>query len=331
MPRLYGERVILREYRKNDLEDMLKWTNNPNVTKYLSDIFLYAHSKENTEKFLDSMLQGISDSKGFVIAEKSTEKYLGQIDIINIDWKNRSAMIGIVIGSEENMSKGYGSEAIKLIQKFAFYTLNLNRLWLTLHSYNERAHRCYMNCGFIEEGRERSNFFYEGQYTDTVIMSILREEYKKTTDKDGFYDILLKQAKALVDDEPDIIANMANISALLYNNMDKLNWAGFYMYKDQQLVLGPFQGKPACIRIPIGKGVCGTAVSERGTQIVANVHQFPGHIACDSASNSEIVVPLIKNDDVYGVLDIDSPYYDRFDKKDAQYLEKLVEILVSNF
>ncbi len=141
------------------------------------------------------------------------------------------------------------------------------------------------------------------------------------------YKILIAQVKALTEGVPYTIANLANVSAAIWQAMDKINWAGFYLMDAGKLVLGPFQGKPACIEIPVGKGVCGTAVKEEKTILVEDVHQFPGHIACDSASNSEIVVPIFKNGEVYGVLDIDSPYFARFTAEDQHGLEALVKVL----
>lgn len=123
------------------------------------------------------------------------------------------------------------------------------------------------------------------------------------------------------------IANLANASALLYNTLEDINWAGFYLMTDGKLVLGPFQGKPACIEIAVGRGVCGTAVAEEKTQLVPNVHEFPGHIACDSASRSEIVVPIFMDGQIFGVLDIDSPSFSRFDEDDRDGLEEFVRIL----
>ncbi len=139
---------------------------------------------------------------------------------------------------------------------------------------------------------------------------------------------LVEQARALVHGEPDVIANMANISALLFNQLDDVNWAGFYLYKEDQLVLGPFQGLPACIRIPMGRGVCGTAAQTQQIQRIADVHAFEGHIACDAASNSEIVLPIVKNGKLVGVLDIDSPLHDRFSAEDQEVLTSIVAILV---
>ena len=141
------------------------------------------------------------------------------------------------------------------------------------------------------------------------------------------YNVLNAQLKALTQGIPYKIANLANASALLWEHLDRINWAGFYMMEDGALVLGPFQGKTACIRIPVGKGVCGTAAAENATQLVPDVHLFPGHIACDCASNSEIVVPIRKNGKVIGVLDIDSPEKDRFTREDQAGLEAFVTIL----
>ena len=141
------------------------------------------------------------------------------------------------------------------------------------------------------------------------------------------YKRLCNELLALTDGIPHKIANLANASALIYQALDRLNWAGFYLIDNGILVLGPFQGKPACIEIPIGKGVCGTAVSLNKTMLVPNVHEFPGHIACDGASNSEIVIPLRRSGEVVGVLDIDSPVFDRFSEKDRIGLEELAKIV----
>lgn len=138
------------------------------------------------------------------------------------------------------------------------------------------------------------------------------------------YELLQKQVEAITGDETDVIANMANISALLFENLNDVNWVGFYRVISQELVLGPFQGKVACIRIPLDKGVCGTAVTEEKTMRIANVHHFSGHIACDANSNSEIVIPLRVNSKIIAVLDIDSPIHDRFDEDDQTGLENII-------
>ena len=144
------------------------------------------------------------------------------------------------------------------------------------------------------------------------------------------YKELIMQVDALTAGVPQLVANLANASAAIWQEMDNINWAGFYLMEGGKLVLGPFQGKPACIEIPVGRGVCGTAVAERKTQLVEDVHQFPGHIACDCASNSEIVVPMYKNGEIFGVLDIDSPYYARFTAEDQAGMEELVRVLERN-
>src|SRR5215216_481664 len=137
------------------------------------------------------------------------------------------------------------------------------------------------------------------------------------------YAGLAEQLRALVEGEEDATANAANLASLVFHTLPDLNWAGFYLLKGGELVLGPFQGKPACVRIALGSGVCGTAAASRRTVVVENVHEFPGHIACDSASNSEVVVPLLRGDELLGVLDLDSPSLGRFDAEDAEGLGEL--------
>ncbi|OED49362.1 hypothetical protein ACH42_01890 [Endozoicomonas sp. (ex Bugula neritina AB1)] len=146
-------------------------------------------------------------------------------------------------------------------------------------------------------------------------------------DKSSFYRLLSQQAQALMSGEKDALANLANISSLINVSMADLNWVGFYIMRGEHLVLGPFQGKPACVHIPVGRGVCGTAVIEMKTQRVDDVCAFPGHIACDVASQSELVVPIIVNERVVAVLDIDSPIASRFDEDDQSGVELLVDTL----
>jgi GAF domain-containing protein len=147
------------------------------------------------------------------------------------------------------------------------------------------------------------------------------------SNKPEFYRQLSEQLRALLEGETDPIANAANAAALLYHSLPDVNWAGFYYLRDGELVLGPFQGRPACVRIPLGKGVCGTAAKDRKTLVVPDVEKFPGHIACDSASKSEIVIPLLQNARLLGVLDIDSPLLNHFDEIDRAGLEKLAVLL----
>ncbi len=142
------------------------------------------------------------------------------------------------------------------------------------------------------------------------------------------YDDLLSDLRGLFEGEADLIANAANAAAAMWQYLPDINWAGFYFLQDKTLVLGPFAGKPACVRIPLGQGVCGTAAARRETIVVADVHAFPGHIACDSASNSEIVVPLVRHGAVIGVLDIDSPNFDRFQPEDRAGCEAVARLFI---
>ena len=146
-------------------------------------------------------------------------------------------------------------------------------------------------------------------------------------DKREMYALLYKQLEALMEGEESLLPHLCNAAALIYSALKDINWAGFYLLQGDSLLLGPFQGKPACIRIPLGNGVCGTAAGEDRAVIVDDVHLFPGHIACDSASNSEIVIPIHAGGRVSGVLDIDSPNLSRFDERDREGLEKLTELL----
>jgi L-methionine (R)-S-oxide reductase len=147
---------------------------------------------------------------------------------------------------------------------------------------------------------------------------------------DAAYAELARDLRALLSGERDLVANAANTAALIWDALPDLNWSGFYLYKSGELVLGPFQGKPACVRIALGKGVCGTAAERRETVLVEDVHAFPGHIACDSASNSELVVPLLRGAELLGVLDLDSPKHARFKEADARGLERLARIFVES-
>ena len=144
-------------------------------------------------------------------------------------------------------------------------------------------------------------------------------------------NLIYEQIKTITENEKDLIANLSNISACLNENLTDINWVGFYLMKERELVLGPFQGKVACIRIPVGKGVCGSAVSERKILRIDDVHQFKGHIACDSASNSEIVLPIYKHDEIVAVLDIDSPSFNRFSEEDEKTLSEITDYISELF
>ena len=153
------------------------------------------------------------------------------------------------------------------------------------------------------------------------------EQYAFSDNLEDNYKLMVQTVKAFLDGESNIIANLSNTSAIINEYVLDINWAGFYLMENNELVLGPFQGKPACIRIPVGRGVCGMTAQEKETIIVEDVHKFPGHIACDAASNSEIVIPIMKDGEVFGVLDIDSPEFNRFTELEKKYLEEVVAII----
>jgi L-methionine (R)-S-oxide reductase len=159
---------------------------------------------------------------------------------------------------------------------------------------------------------------------------MFKAEPIEVVDKARHYSELAEQMRGLLDGERDRIANAANFASLVYNSVPLLNWAGFYFYDGRELVVGPFQGQPACVRIAMGKGVCGTAAATRQTQVVRDVHEFPGHIACDAASQSEIVVPLFDGDNLIGVWDVDSPEVARFDDEDRIGMERLANLYVES-
>ena len=153
------------------------------------------------------------------------------------------------------------------------------------------------------------------------------EQYGFSDNIEENYKLMVGAVGAILAGESNVIANLANASAIINEYVKDINWVGFYLKEEDELVLGPFQGKPACIRIPMGRGVCGAAALKKVTIIVEDVHQFPGHIACDSASNSEIVIPIIKKGEVFGVLDVDSPKFNRFTQREQKYLEEVVVMI----
>jgi len=179
MPRIHGAHVMLREYRLDDLPWIRQWVNDTDIVCHLSDIFLYPHSYESTESYLESMMEGSADCRGFVIADSSTEAYIGQINLDSIDWKNRVGTVGIVIGSTEHMGRGFGTEAMKLLISFAFSEMNLNRLELQVYDFNERAIRSYLSSGFKQEGRLRERQYKNGRYADVIQMGILKSDWKE--------------------------------------------------------------------------------------------------------------------------------------------------------
>ncbi|MFC5700108.1 GNAT family N-acetyltransferase [Cohnella faecalis] len=178
MPHLIGDRIVLREYRREDLEPIRAWVNNPEIVCHLSDIFLYPQAMDSTEAYLESMVEGKSDCLGFVIADPADGSYIGQINLDSVDWKNRVGKIGVVIGSVRHLGQGFGTEAMLLLIDFSFREMNLNRLELEVYDFNDRARSCYRKCGFQEEGRLRERQYKNGRYVDVIQMGLLRSEWE---------------------------------------------------------------------------------------------------------------------------------------------------------
>ena len=184
MARLNGDKLVLREVTKDDLPHIREWVNDWEIVRFLSDVFLYPHTMNDTEGFVNSALEHKVDSRReFIVAFKDSLDYVGQVSLFRIDWKNRNAEIGIVIGKKDSLGKGIGTEAIELLQYFAFYKLNLNKLELFVHDFNVRAIKCYEKCGFVEEGRLRQRLYFEGKYIDSILMGILKAEYEARESK----------------------------------------------------------------------------------------------------------------------------------------------------
>lgn len=178
MARLIGENIILREYIKEDIPHINKFANDYEIVKYLSDIFITNHTLENTTDYYNSVAANTSTgSLNYIISEKESLKYLGQIDIIKIDWINRIGTLGVVIADQDNLDKGIGSQAIRLLLKYVFDRINLNKVELTVHEFNKRALSCYRKCGFVQEGIIRESLYREGKYYNTVNMGILKREF----------------------------------------------------------------------------------------------------------------------------------------------------------
>jgi GAF domain-containing protein len=180
--------------------------------------------------------------------------------------------------------------------------------------------------GAAQHGENRA----EIRLISVIEATMFTAKPRQAVDKDALYAELAEELAALLAGESDAIASTANMAALIFDGLSELNWAGFYFARGADLVLGPFQGKPACVRIPFGKGVCGTAATQRRSLLVADVNAFPGHIACDTASRSELVVPIIEGEEVIGVLDLDSAHLARFDEADRRGCEALVAVLLDH-
>jgi L-methionine (R)-S-oxide reductase len=291
-----GKVVIITEMDRSELED-----------------YDALDEDESEEDFLDDLENGSDEVQDFFEHEEDYLQLPSQDDIHEYD-----IMADFCDSVKNPQHSSQLKRAIKGSGAFRRFKDLVNDLGIEQQWYRFR------NAAFKDIAVE---WCEDNQLDYLDDIDIPDEEKLLTGQKAILYAELEKQLRALLESETDLIANTANMAALLYHSLPDINWAGFYFLQGDVLVLGPFQGQPACVRIPLGKGVCGTAAKERKPLVVPDVHEFPGHIACDAASKSEIVLPLIKDDKVLGVLDIDSPIIGRFDEIDREGLEKLVEVL----
>ena len=316
--------LYLKELNMEDLETEYEF-----FSELLEDEngFTYSHVGASYEEFCDDIVPTLMDhSRGINLPENfvpCTEYLLWDDNrivglfrmrhVLNDFLRQYHGHIGYMVRKSER-GKGYGSRGLALLLDMWRNRISEDAFYLSVHRDNPASLQVQKKCGAYIHHMDEECYYTRIPKTD--------------------YSLLLQQAKGFCDAEPYFVPLLSNLSALLMEELPDLNWAGFYLMRPkkdggEELVLGPFQGKSACIRIQIGKGVCGTAVASGETQRVADVHEFPGHIACDSASNSEIVIPLKKNGTIFGVLDIDSPLKERFREEDQIGLESICEILTS--
>ena len=314
--------LLLKEVNTEDLEQEYAF-----FSELLEDEngFTYSHVGASFEEFSNEIVpMMMANAKGEKLPEgfvPCTEYLLWDDDrivglfrmrhVLNDFLRQYHGHIGYMIRRSER-GKGYGSRGLQLLLDLWRDRIDEAEFYLSVHRDNPASLQVQKNCGAYVHHMDEECFYTRIPKTD--------------------YDLLVQQAKGFCDAEPYFVPLLSNISALIAEEVPTINWAGFYLMREkkdggEELVLGPFQGKTACIRIQIGKGVCGTAVATGTTQRIEDVHQFPGHIACDAASNSEIVIPLYKNNKIFGVLDIDSPVTGRFRPEDQTGLEALCQII----
>lgn len=314
--------LYLKELNLEDIEKEYEFYNELEADE---NGFTYSYTSATYEAFRDEIAptliayhQGEQLPEGFV---PCTEYLLWEDDrivgifrmrhMLNDFLRTYHGHIGYLIRKSER-GRGLATRGLQMILDLWKDRISEEEFYLSVHRDNPASLQVQKRCGAYVHHADEQSYYTRIPKTD--------------------YAMLLEQAKGFCSAEPAFVPLLSNISALINEELPSLNWAGFYLMRPkkeggEELVLGPFQGKTACIRIQVGKGVCGTAVATGQTQRIADVHEFPGHIACDSASNSEIVVPLYKNNKIFGVLDIDSPIKDRFRKEDQDGLEALCNVL----
>ncbi|NLW70349.1 MAG: GNAT family N-acetyltransferase [Eubacteriaceae bacterium] len=317
------ERLILRDWRADDLEDFYEYCINPSVGPA-------AGWKPHSSREESLMIMGnfIRSQSVWAVEYKAEGRVIGSIGLDKDEIRNNitSREMGYVL-SQDYWGRGLMTEACMAVVDYAFAEMGLECLSISHFPDNDASRRVIEKCGFKKEGTLRRSWRrYDGCVLDTVVYSILREEWELK--RMGYTESpLSEKARAIMDHSLWYISNLANLSALIYDELINVNWAGFYILKGETLHLGPFCGKIACTTIDISKGVCGAAVRSAQTLVVPNVHEFPGHIACDSASLSEIVIPIFVKGKIVAVLDVDSPVVRRFKDNDKTELEKCAALI----
>lgn len=317
--------ITLKPWEPSMKEDLIRICNGTE-RDFLSDRIPKPYTERDADCWLDKVSK-TEGTDGIYRAICIDDSVIGEI---SVERKPNDYRIDGEIGYfllPRFRNKNIMTEAVNMIIPEAREKLGLIRITGLVYEKNGASRRVLEKNGFHLGSIQKKAAIKDGKMHDLCIYGKLLEEDEEKTD----YISLKQQISDLTQDVEDITANLANTASLLYGTMPNINWVGFYLTKGEQLVLGPFMGKPARVYIPFGKGVTGTAAQQKTVQVVANVDAYPGHIACDSNSVSEIVIPLIKNDEVVGVLDIDSPYLDRFSKEDQIGLESIADLLVSLF
>ncbi len=325
MKQLETNRLILRSFLLEDLEDLYEYAKKEEIGPMAG--WKPHESKEETKNILEMFMNG----QIYAIVLKKNNKVIGSLGVHKDSYKSGivSREIGYVLDSDY-WGQEIIVEAVNEVLKYLFEEEDVDLVRVSHYTFNKRSKRVIEKSGFSYDGTiKNASARYDGVLIDLCMYSMTKEQYEnRNVDRGTDYTLLVEKMKSLLDGDSNVIAKLSNASALLNEELERLNWVGFYLEENDNLVLGPFQGKVACTKIPFGKGVCGTSAIKDETMLVVDVHKFPGHIACDSASNSEIVIPLHnKQNKVVGVLDIDSPYIGRFKEEDKIGLELVAKVI----
>lgn len=325
MKQLETKRLILRKFEEKDLYDLYEYAKKEEIGPMAG--WKPHESIEETRRILEMFMK----EQEYAIVLKEINKVIGSVGVHKDRYESGvlSREIGYVLDSRF-WGKEITLEAVNRVLEYLFEEEALELVRVSHYTFNLRSKRVIEKLGFVYNGTIKNALVrYDGMKVDSSLYSMTKQEYEnRTNSSDTEFSLLAEKMYSLLEGCPNVVAKLSNASALLNEEIERLNWVGFYLREDNQLILGPFQGKVACTRIPLGKGVCGTSALKNETILVEDVHKFPGHIACDSASNSEIVIPLHNSrKEVVAVLDIDSPYIRRFKESDKIGLERIGKII----